>query len=45
MRMDNAAVHRVLNILIVTALGIGLAGSVLFWIFGDYLAGFPTSNF
>lgn len=45
MSIGNDTIRKALNILILTALGIGCVGSVLFAVFRDYLARFPTSNF
>ncbi len=45
MTLGNDTTRKALNILILTALGIGCIGSVLFAFFRDYLAQFPTSNF
>ena len=45
MTFGNDTIRRALTILILIALGIACTGSLLFAVFGNYLARFPTSNF
>ena len=43
--IHNRDTHKHLNILIGITLAIGILGSMLILIFGEYLLRFPTSNF